>query len=247
MCISTLTRGHLGRAPRADSAPFSDGEWHALALASCTVVSRGDGFDPAPLVHPEEMAMLGEATERRRREFSLGRACARLALHSAGGPTTATILRGGGGEPLWPTGFLGSISHTVGAAAAVVAPAARALGLGIDIETRDHTLSPIALERICRASDLDFVEQGDGRLRATLLFSAKESVWKAVYSFTGMALSLADIAIQWSQAADRFLAEVPLAPGARHSPSVIIYGRARTTGRLLATLAVIEPVSFIHP
>ncbi|MGW0783195.1 4'-phosphopantetheinyl transferase family protein [Streptomyces sp. NPDC002913] len=86
--------------------------------------------DPAGLrPYPEEEDRLGEAVvDRRRREFTTARWCARRALAAAGAPTAdAPLRRGRQGEPLWPAGFTGSITHSAGYRAAVAAPSG---GLG---------------------------------------------------------------------------------------------------------------------
>ncbi|MGW1816188.1 4'-phosphopantetheinyl transferase family protein [Streptomyces sp. NPDC002125] len=87
--------------------------------------------DPAGLrPYPEEENRLGEAVvDRRRREFTTARWCARRALAAAGAPTADAPLRSGRrGEPLWPAGFTGSITHSAGYRAAVAAPSG---GLGV--------------------------------------------------------------------------------------------------------------------
>ena len=68
---------------------------------------------------PEEAALVGKAVERRRREFTTGRACARRALCLLGAPV-GPLLHGQRGAPMWPTGVVGSITHCDGYRAAAV-------------------------------------------------------------------------------------------------------------------------------
>jgi len=82
---------------------------------------------------PEELRSLGRAVDKRRREFTTGRACARAALSQLGiGPTA--IPGGARGQPLWPPGIVGSITHCRGYCACAVARAERVVSLGIDAE-----------------------------------------------------------------------------------------------------------------
>ena len=62
---------------------------------------------------PEEELALGDAVEKRRREFMTGRACAREALAGLGFPDSP-VGSGTKGEPLWPPGVVGSITHCEG-------------------------------------------------------------------------------------------------------------------------------------
>jgi len=84
-------------------------------------------------LHPEEERIVAGAALKRRRDFTLGRACAHAALAELDldkGP----IARAGNGAPVWPAGLVGSITHTPGYAAALVARAADFAGLGVDAE-----------------------------------------------------------------------------------------------------------------
>jgi 4'-phosphopantetheinyl transferase EntD len=67
---------------------------------------------------PEEEALLAAASIGRRAEFRAGRRCARRALETVG-CSPRPLLRGRFGQPLWPSGFFGSISHDGRFAAAI--------------------------------------------------------------------------------------------------------------------------------
>jgi 4'-phosphopantetheinyl transferase EntD len=134
----------------------------------------------APL-HPQEEILVAKAGSKRRRDFALGRACARTAL-AALGQQDAAIGRGETGAPLWPAGILGSITHTSGYAAALVAEARSVRGLGVDAE-RLGGVTPELWPRLFDASECDCLSAADARQQqvfATLFFSAKEAVYKAV-------------------------------------------------------------------
>lgn len=129
----------------------------------------------------EEQRALGRAVEKRRREFVTGRACARSALAQLGiGP--AAIPSGERGEPCWPGGVVGSITHCDGYRACAVARTDALLTVGIDAEP-DAALPSGLLSDVASPAEIESLE----RLRAEhprfhwdrLLFSAKESVYKA--------------------------------------------------------------------
>src|SRR5215207_7627379 len=91
-----------------------------------TTSERGQS---APLLDAEKTAVSSLAP-RRRREFALGRRCAREALRGLGF-RGASIPPGPHGEPTWPDGVVGSITHTdrFWAAAACYRRSYRAIGI----------------------------------------------------------------------------------------------------------------------
>jgi 4'-phosphopantetheinyl transferase EntD len=129
---------------------------------------------------PQEEALVEKAAPKRRREFALGRACARAALEKLGHRDQA-IGRRANGAPLWPDDIAGSITHTKGYAAALLGAASRFSGIGIDAErvggvTQD--LWPRLFDRHERAY-LQGLDADRQPVVATLMFSAKEACFKA--------------------------------------------------------------------
>lgn len=141
----------------------------------------GEDADAAPL--PEEESLMEGAVALRRAEFATARACAREALRNLGLPP-GPILRGAKREPLWPTGIVGSITHCTGYRAAAVARANQVLTIGIDAEPH------AAIEARVTARVLDDEERAwiagapAGAHWDRLIFSAKESVFKAWFPLT---------------------------------------------------------------
>jgi 4'-phosphopantetheinyl transferase EntD len=152
-------------------------------------------------LHPVERAVLGRAVERRRREFVTGRACARQALRALGAPVAA-IGAGANGEPLWPDGVVGSITHCDGFRAAAVAWAADFAALGIDAEP-DAPLPDGVFEDIAHGAERAAPERG------RLLFSAKEAVYKAWCPLTGRWLGFEDAEVTFTDAGFRARLHVP--------------------------------------
>src|ERR671910_144684 len=93
-----------------------------------------DPPDLAPL--PEEEPLIAKSVAKRRNEFITVRYCARLALGELGVPPVP-ILKGDKGEPCWPDGVVGSLTHCDGYRGAAVARATDLASLGIDAEPHD--------------------------------------------------------------------------------------------------------------
>jgi enterobactin synthetase component D / holo-[acyl-carrier protein] synthase len=144
---------------------------------------------------PEEEPLIVRAVERRRAEFTTARSCARQALAQLGVPP-APVLIGPAREPVWPAGVVGSLTHCDGYRAAAVARRAEVASLGIDAEPHlalpDGVLDRVTLPAERRA--LGGLPAGVRWDR--LLFSAKESVYKAWYPLTGRWLGFEDARVE---------------------------------------------------
>ena len=183
----------------------------ASLLPSCVACEEVVGpAETAPLTAEEEVA-LSRAVEKRRREFSLGRQCARAALGRLGFPSTS-ILPGPDRQPLWPEGIVGSITHCTGYCAAAVARTTEIAAIGIDAEIL-RPLSSGVVERITRPEERDWIAAQDPAAPwAHLFFSAKESVYKAWFPLVGTWLGFEDVRLAIDPAANAFTAHL-IAPG----------------------------------
>ena len=199
--------------------------------------------DPFACLLPEEAAQFGWAIESRTHEFTTARSCARRALGKLGLPNTP-ILRGPMREPLWPSGVVGSITHCQGYRAAAVAMQSGVLSIGIDAEIHDRLPAEV-LERVCVEQEIAWLAKApQGTHWDRVLFSAKESVYKAWFPLTQRWLGFEDVAITFQPAEETFHASLLVDP-----PE--IGGQALTgfTGRfmvrnglvLTATIVPIEP------
>lgn len=127
-----------------------------------------------------EEALVEKAAPKRRREFALGRACARGALEELG-HGGAVIGRSANGAPLWPEGIIGSITHTRDYAAALVGEARLFSGIGVDAE-RIGGVTQDLWPRLFDDAERDHLmglSQSDRLIIATMFFSAKEACYKA--------------------------------------------------------------------
>lgn len=166
---------------------------------------------------PVEREALGRAVEKRRREFVTGRALARTALTRLGAPAAA-IPSGSRGEPVWPAGIVGSITHCAGYRACAVARSSSAIALGIDAEP-NLPLPPGVLEEVAHGPEREALEGGFAADPGRLLFTAKEAVYKAWFPLTGRWLGFEDAVVVVDRVAGTFRAELrvegPVVGGSR--------------------------------
>lgn len=132
-------------------------------------------------VHQDELAVLGKVSDKRRAEFTAGRAAAHDAMIALRCPS-ASVLISPDRAPIWPKGLTGSISHCETACLVALARSEQARAIGIDVEDASP-LDRDLWQTICTESDLAELEQPgmDPGIRAKLIFCAKESAYKAQY------------------------------------------------------------------
>ncbi|HEU5181867.1 MAG TPA: 4'-phosphopantetheinyl transferase superfamily protein [Candidatus Polarisedimenticolia bacterium] len=177
-----------------------------LLPAEVRIRKLSEEVDPA-LLYPEEAACIAAAVPARRREFAQGRLCARRALADLE-IRHFPLLAGKDRAPIWPPGVVGSLTHCGGICAAAVARADRIAGVGIDIESAEP-LGDDLLRLVCVPAErarLDASPESSRGLRAKLLFSAKESVFKCFHPLTGVFLDFLDCEITIDDDAGDFIA-----------------------------------------
>lgn len=173
---------------------------------------------------PEENRFVARAVEKRHREFTAGRRCARLALQRLGA-APAAIGVGSFREPLFPAGISGSITHTTEYCAAAVARTGPVLSIGIDAEFNrplDRSVADLVLTRT-ELGEIDKVN--DGCYAETLIFSIKEAFFKAVFPFLRRYLEFSDVTVALSEADRTFHASL------RKAAMTARLGHARVVGR----------------
>lgn len=152
--------------------------------------------DPAALLPGEKQYHRG-AVQKRAQEFAAGRACARRLLAEFGivdFPVKVAADR----QPLWPEGLVGSITHTSGFCAAVVARKQSLSAVGIDSEVAGSVKAEL-WRGICTPSEIAWLRslpQGEQTAAATLIFSAKEAFYKCQYPLVGERLNFNDATVE---------------------------------------------------
>jgi enterobactin synthetase component D len=162
-------------------------------------------FIPLPLE-------LKGAVPKRQVQFRAGRYCAMLAIQALHGGSPMLVGRDPSGAPLWPEGVVGSITHTDDVAAAAVAFSADVRSLGIDTERvmsesqareLNGTVAWPAELAPARAASMTRLEA------MTLVFSAKESVFKCLHPLVRRAFDFQDVRfVSIDAAAGTFLVRV---------------------------------------
>ena len=149
-------------------------------------------------LYPEEAALVARAVAKRRREFAVVRACARRAMEKLGVPRQP-ILPGERGAPQWPAGLTGSMTHCDGYCAAALVRTGDLASLGIDAEPHGP-LPEGVLESVSLPAERDRLRELAEAQPAVhwdrLLFSAKESVYKAWFPLTGKWLEFTEADIR---------------------------------------------------
>lgn len=188
------------------------------------------------LLGPEEDAIL-HAAPARRMEFAAGRACAREALRQIGLPDRP-ILRGPSREPVWPTGICGSITHCIGYCAAAVSRVGSHVGLGVDAEPNEP-LPADTRATIATNDDLSLLrELPGGEIHwERLLFSAKESVFKAFYPLYRQWLGFQEVSIRFNPEQQTFEASFS-GKSAANGP-LVWPGRFTARNRFVVTAIVL--------
>jgi 4'-phosphopantetheinyl transferase EntD len=196
-------------------------------LFSDGVVTRED--DPTQVVleaehFEEEHAAIARAVSKRRCEYLAVRCLARQALGQLGVAPQALLNREDR-SPIWPEGIVGSLSHTQGwCGVAVARREAACLGIGVDAEAA-YEMSPGVVERVLTVRERDsFAGLSVEALQsvATLVFSAKEAVYKCIYPHVGKFVGFEEVEIRLFDLEDRGAFQVvftdcdllaPLIPG----------------------------------
>ena len=176
----------------------------------------------APPLFPEEEIAVAKALDRRRRPFAFGRACAREVLGRE-----VAIPAGPDRQPIWPPGFIGSITHTDEHAAAVVGPQP----IGIDLESLAHAArAPDLLLAVTTPTERAvFGRSMKPERLAAIVFSAKESVYKCLFPLLGVFLDFQDVELSFAGAT--FVA-------CANGSDVVVRGRLALDDTHVATVAV---------
>lgn len=155
---------------------------------------------PDATLHPEERALftVRQMPPARRKEFAIGRGCAHHAMAQFG-RGNEPVLIDTNRAPLWPDGLIGSITHCEGYSAAAVGRRNGVISLGIDaeiwsefpVDIVDHIASP---EEVAQSSLAAF----DSRLSLALIFSAKESIYKAAHPLVRLFFDFRSVEVEFS-------------------------------------------------
>lgn len=183
--------------------------------------SRDDPPGLVPLA--EEEPLIARSVVKRRNEFITARHLARTALGELGVPPVS-ILKGEKGEPCWPDGIVGSLTHTTGYRGAVVGRSAAVRSVGIDAEPHD-VLPDGVLDAVSLPVERDeLATRPSGLHWDRILFCAKEATYKAWFPLTRRWLGFEDAHITFSSTDDEsgdFVSRILIDPAALHGPPLV--------------------------
>lgn len=163
----------------------------------------GDPEDAVLL--PGEEAVIARAVDKRRLEYTTTRHLARIAMGRLGLPPVA-IGTGGNREPLWPAGIVGSMTHCRGYRAVAVTRIGGAVsGVGIDAEPHGP-LPEGVFDTIARPDEMPALTALATELPQVrwdrLVFSAKESVYKAWFPVARRWLGFGEASVAFADFAE---------------------------------------------
>lgn len=169
-----------------------------LLPESVVAVEAYGDQDAEARLYPEEERLVARAVAKRRREFAAVRACARRAMEKLGVPPQP-VVTGERGAPVWPPGLTGSMTHCDGYRAAALVREGDVAAVGIDAEPHgplpEGVFDTIALPTE-RDRDRALHAGGSAVHWDRLLFSAKESVYKAWFPLTRAWLDFSEADIE---------------------------------------------------
>jgi len=146
---------------------------------------------------PQERDCVRGSMDKRVKEFTAGRLCARRAM-SILGLSETPLLSGSDRVPLWPDRVVGSISHTDGYCIAVVGARTSFAALGVDAERVGRVEVALWRTVFCE-EEIEWLLTLDNATRvemATIIFSAKEAFYKCQYGITRSWLGFEDVAVE---------------------------------------------------
>jgi 4'-phosphopantetheinyl transferase EntD len=172
----------------------------ALSVTNCGI----------PLDASAHAAGAGGALVSREETFQSGRQSARNAMAQLG-LTPQAIPVGTKGEPIWPNGVVGSITHAGGVAAAIVAPTPPILAVGIDIELADPVEDQHQAKLICNPEE--FIEGLSpshylNLRRAKVIFVVKEAVYKLCWPLMRTFIDFHDVRVTLDESRGEFIAKI---------------------------------------
>ena len=137
---------------------------------------------------------LGKAVPKRQAEYLAGRWCVKQLYHQQALDLPLPAYREQG-PPGWPDGWCGSISHSQDRAAAVLAPTSQVRSLGLDLEFRiaDDTAARIRSSILHPQEETQL--QADWVDTLTLIFSFKESLYKALNPLLNRFIGFQEVAV----------------------------------------------------
>jgi 4'-phosphopantetheinyl transferase EntD len=154
-------------------------------------------------LHPAEENYFSQLSSVSRKEhYRSGRICAGEVLSKLGTIGQPVLRDPQTREPLWPEGISGAITHSGKWAAAAAGKTSDVLGIGIDLEDLERQVDSRISRHVCLPEEQKWLQEcGEDFLEQNLkiIFSAKESIFKAFFPYTRTYLHFHDARILMEQ------------------------------------------------
>lgn len=188
---------------------------------------------------------LRSAVAKRRCEYLAGRVLYQQLLQHIGHPYQP-LLRSNAGAPLWPAGFTGSISHSDGIAICCLCPLTDYKSVGIDIESHLTVQTCADIEQMIMQPDeqryLQLLPDSDYTRLVSLVFSAKESLYKAIFPDVGRFFGFEDAAIvSIKPDSQQFTLRLTTRLSQQHDVGRVYHGHYRWQGGQVVSLITLAP------
>ena len=154
-------------------------------------------------LHPAEENYFSQLSSVSRKEhYRSGRICAGEVLSKLGTLGQPVLRDPQTREPLWPEGISGAITHSGNWAAAAAGKTSDVSGIGIDLEDLERQVDSRISRHVCIPEEQKWLQEcGEDFLEQNLkiIFSAKESIFKAFFPCTRTYLHFHDARILMEQ------------------------------------------------
>ena len=154
-------------------------------------------------LHPAEENYFSQLSSVSRKEhYRSGRICAGEVLYKLGTRGQPVLRDPQTREPLWPEGISGAITHSGKWAAAAAGKTSDVSGIGIDLEDLERQVDSRISRHVCIPEEQKWLQEcGEDFLEQNLkiIFSAKESIFKAFFPYTRTYLHFHDARILMEQ------------------------------------------------
>ena len=154
-------------------------------------------------LHPAEENYFSQLSSVSRKEhYRSGRICAGEVLSKLGTLGQPVLRDPQTREPLWPEGISGAITHSGKWAAAAAGKTSDVSGIGIDLEDLERQVDSRISRHVCIPEEQKWLQEcGEDFLEQNLkiIFSAKESIFKAFFPYTRTYLHFHDARILMEQ------------------------------------------------
>ena len=154
-------------------------------------------------LHPAEENYFNQLSSVSRKEqYRSGRICAGEVLSKLGTLGQPVLRDPQTREPLWPEGISGAITHSGKWAAAAAGKTSDVSGIGIDLEDLERQVDSRISRHVCIPEEQKWLQECEEdclEQNLKIIFSAKESIFKAFFPYTRTYLHFHDARILMEQ------------------------------------------------